>query len=317
VAIAKEKLLEMYRNMIIARRVEDKLNEFLTLPGRAGMPWLHRRVGEEAVPIAVCANLRKDDYYHPNFGQVSCNFAKGLSLVDLFASECSRARHTGSIAFDLNYGLLAWTGSLGEDVGFYTGAAITAMLRKTGQISFFICGDGAASRGPIHENMVFATSWNLPIVFAIQNNQYGMGTSAKKIYKIKDLSERAKAYGFPGETVDGNDVIACYEVVKKHVDRTRNGGGPSLIVFETYRLRGHYEGDPQIYRPKGEVEEWWKKDPIPRYQKKLMEMGILTEDDVSRIDKEVMAEVEEAAKAGLEVPFRTIEDYKKTVIGAL
>jgi pyruvate dehydrogenase E1 component alpha subunit len=90
-----------------------------------------------------------------------------------------------------------------------------------------------------------------------------------------------------------------------------------LIVFETYRLRGHYEGDPQVYRPKGEADEWWKKDPLPRYQKILMEMDILTEGDVSRIDKEVMAEVEEAAKIGLEVPFRTIEDYKKTVIGAL
>jgi len=317
VAIAKKKLLEMYRTMIMSRRVEDKLNEFLTLPGRAGMPWLHRRVGEEAIPASVCANLKKEDYYHPNFGQVSCNFAKGLPLVDVFASECCRARHTGSIAFDLNYGLLAWTGALGEDVGFYTGAAITAMMTKNGLISFFICGDGAASRGPIHESMVFAASWNLPMVFAIQNNQYGMGTSAKKIYKMKDISDRAKAYGFPGESVDGNDVIACYEVVKKYVDRARNGGGPGLIAFETYRLRGHYEGDPAVYRPKGEAEEWWKKDPIPRYQKKLMEMGVLTEADVNRIDVEVKAEVDEAAEAGLKVPFRTIEDYKKTVIGDL
>jgi len=317
VAIAKEKLLEMYRNILIARRVEEKLNEFLSTPGRGGMPWLHRRVGEEAIPIAVCANLRKDDYYHPNFGQVSCNFAKGLPLIDVFAGECSRVYHTGSIAFDLNYGLLAWAGALGEDAGFYTGAAITAMLRKTGQISFFIFGDGAASRGPIHECMVFAASWNLPIVFGLQNNQYGMGTAAKKVYKFDDLSDRAKAYGFPGETVDGNDVIATYEVVKKYVDRARSGGGPGLIVFETYRLRAHYEGDPQVYRPKGEAEEWWKKDPLPRYQKRLMEMGMLTENDVSKLDMETRAEVEEAAKAALEVPFPTIEDYKKSVIGEL
>ena len=319
-AIPKETLLKMYRNLLTARRLDERLGEIYSAGG-SGMPWLHRRIGEEAIPIAVCANLRKDDYLH-----LSCVrgrpglFAKGFTLAEVIAGECCRDTiKVGwrSREFCPEYGLLAFTGALGEDVLIYTGAALSAMIRKSGQVSVCISGDGASNRGSVHEAMVMAAALHLPIVFGIENNQYAASTAVHKSYAVKDLSDRAKAYGFPGQSVDGNDVIATYEVVKEYVDRARNGGGPGLIVFETYRLRGHSEGDTQIYRPKGEVEEWWKKDPLLRYQKRLMEMGILTENDVSKLEKEIKTELDEATKAALAVPHPTVEDLVKTAIDEL
>ena len=315
--IPREKLLEMYRDLITARRVDEKLYDIFTAEGHS----MHRATGEEAVPVAVCANLRKDDYLHvsPVRGR-PCLFCKGLSLVDIIASEIGRdIKKIGghSSHFCPEYGIFGRSGALGEDVPIYTGMAVSAMIRKTDQTTVYICGDGTANRAPLHESMVMAAAWKLPIVFIIQNNQYGASMPVGEAFAIKDLSDRAKAYGFPGQTVDGNDVIALYEVVKEYVDRTRSGGGPGLIEAKTYRLRGHHGGDTETYRPKGEAEEWWKKDPLPRYQKKLMEMGILTEEDVSKLEAGIKAELEGAAKIALAAPLPTYEDYKKGAIAEL
>jgi len=318
-AIPKEILLKMYRELVTARMMDDKLYELYSAGG-SGMPWLHRGTGEEQITIAVCNNLRKDDYFKPNFRTVYALFAKGLSLRDCIASEMIRdlAKAGGHYSyFDPEYGLLGHSGSLGEDVCIYVGAALSAQMRKTDQVSVCATGDGAASKGPVHEGMVMAAAWNLPIVFIIQNNQYGEGTAASKIYRMKDIADRAKAYGFPGETVDANDIISMYEIARKYIDKARSGGGPGLIVAETYRLRGHYEGDPQWYRPKGEVEEWWKKDPLSRYQKKLLEMGILTEADATKLEKEIRIDVDKAGKEALALPSVSYEDYIKGVLAEL
>jgi len=297
--------------------MDAKLFEIYSAGG-SGMVWIHRGAGEEAIPIAVCANLREDDYFQvESVRGRPCLFAKGLTLAEVIAGECSRdmikaGGHSFYICPEL--GRLGQSGTVGYDVPIYTGGAVAAMFKKTDQVCVSIFGDGAANTGPVHESMVLAAAWNLPIVFVIQNNQYAVSMAVHKFYKIEDISDRAKGYGFPGETVDGNDVIAMYEAAKKYIDRARSGGGPGLIVAETYRLRGHSEGDPQTYRPKGEVDEWWKKDPLPRYQKTLMDMGILTKEDISKLETEIKTELDEAAKVALAVPLRTHEDHIKTAI---
>ena len=154
---------------------------------------------------------------------------------------------------------------------------------------------------------------HLPIVFLIQNNQYGNATPIGNSRLIENLSDSAKAYGFPGVTVDGNDIIEVYEVSKEFINRARSDGGPSLIEAKTYRLEGHSVADNQRYRPKGEVEEWWKRDPLPRYQKQLLEMGVITDEDVKKIDAEAKAEATQAGKDALEVPFITYEDQVRSV----
>ena len=167
--------------------------------------------------------------------------------------------------------------------------------------------------------MVVAAAWNLPIIFVIQNNKYGHGTSVKTSYNIDDLSVRGAGYGFPHEWVDGNDMLAMYLVAKKHVDRCRAGGGASVIAADTWRLRGHFEGDPQIYRAKGEVEEWWKKEPLVRYQRQLMDLGVLTEADVERVEAEAKADIQAALDEADALPARTgaAAELEKTAIDGL
>jgi len=320
VKIPKEKLLQLYRNLLTARRLLEKILEIYRAGGSGISSW-HRGEGEEAIAIALCANLRKDDYLILRTRVVPCVFAKGLSLKDIIASEFVRdVPKVGGCGTYFNitpdFGILGRSHTLGEDNPIYTGAALSSQMRGTDQVTVILMGDGGASRGPVHEAMVVAAAWNLPIVFVLQNNQYGYGTSSRReVYKIKNFSDRAKGYGFPGVEVDGNDIIAVYQAAKKCIDRARRGGGPSLIAAETYRLNEHVEpSNLQPYRPKGEAEKWRKKDPLPRYQKKLMGMGLLTRDDISRLEAEVKAEIDQAAKDALAYPRMSFDDYVKDAV---
>jgi pyruvate dehydrogenase E1 component alpha subunit len=317
--ISNDKLLELYRNLLTARLVGGKLFEMYTA-GDSGIYGFHRGDGEEAIPVGICANLRKDDYIKVTTRTRFCLFAKGISLRDVIATECHRdlAKVGGhNIFFDFDYGIIPYSGTLGEDVPITTGAALAEKLKKSDRVAVAIFGDATGNRGSIHESMAVAAVWKLPIVFVIQNNQYGMGTSVRKSYAIKDLSDRAKAYGFSGITIDGNDIVEVYEVSKEYIERARRGGGSGLIVAETYRLFGHYVGDNQRYRPKGEADEWWKNDPLPRYTKRLIDMGLITEDYIDKLDKELKAEINKAAEAALAVPHITQQDYLKNAIAEL
>lgn len=318
-SIPEEKARTLYRQLVTARFLGDKLLEMAEnqVPS---IPWIHQGTGEEAIPIGICANLRKDDYLKVTTRTRVCLFAKGISLRDLLATECTRdlAKVGGSQGyFDMEHGLICYSGTLGEDVPVCAGAALAAKLQKTDKVAVAIFGDGTANRGSIHESMVAAAALKLPMVFVIQNNQYAQGTSMQTSYAIKDLADRARAYGFPGVTVDGNDIAEVYEVSKEYIDRARTGGGPGLIHAETYRLVGHDASDRQSYRPEGEIEKWRKADPLPRFRKRLMDAGILTEEDVARMDREIGAEVDAAAEQAQRVPFPIMENYVKTAVAEL
>jgi len=314
---SKTILLKLYRDLVASRQVEAELYAKQGyLAGSGG--GAHRGVGEEVIPIAICNNLTETDSIHPNFRTFYCLFAKpGFTMYDVVAT--CMFRDSGKFTlFAAENGTLGSSSTLGEASVRYVGAAVTATIKHTKDIVVFIQGDGASNRAPTHEAMAVAAAWNLPIIFVIQNNKYGMGTAVEKAYNIKDLSVRGAGYGFPHETVDGNDMIAMYQVAKKHVERCRAGGGPSLIAADTWRLRPHYEGDPQIYRPKGEVEEWWKKEPLSRYQKELMDLGVLTEKDIERMEEEVKAEIEEAFQEIEKLPIvMNYENIEKTAVAEL
>lgn len=300
---SKEILLKLYRDLITARRGEQRMFEMI---GPRIFPTGHRGVGEEVVPIAICNNLTETDCFHPNFRTAFCLFTKpGFTLADVIGMNLERLpRHHPFFA--PKYGTLGSSGTLGEPAVIYLGAAVANSIQKTGDVTVFVQGDGASNRGPTHEAMAVAAAWQLPIVFVIQNNQYGMGTSVSKAYNIKDLSLRGVGYGFPSEQVDGNDMIAMYQVAKKHIDNVRKGKGPSLIAANTYRLGAHYEGDAQRYRAKGELEDWKQtKDPLPRYQNQMIEMGFLTQADIARLQKEADAEIEAAIQTVQNLPSRS------------
>lgn len=304
-------LRKLFRDLLTARYIDTKIAE-----RKSGM--LHRGPGEEAIPIAICNNLTETDCIHPNFRTDICMFSKpGFTVADTIATKMGKVGKHNTWLSPEN-GTIGSSGTLGEAALKYVGLALAASIKKTGDVTVYIQGDGAANRAPNHEAMVIAAAWKLPIIFVIQNNRYAIGTPVESTYAIEDLSLRGVGYGFPHDRVDGNDMIAMYQVAKKHIDRARNGGGPSLIAADTYRLMGHYTADNQMYRPKGQVEEWWMKDPLPRYQKTLMEMGVLTEADINKLETEVEAEIEAAFEEANSLPRPGgYEELKKTAVAEL
>jgi TPP-dependent pyruvate/acetoin dehydrogenase alpha subunit len=308
--ITIKKHLELYRNLLMARRLDEKLTaEFLKEPFG---PYIHRGWGQEAMPVASFMTLRKDDYVkcHMRFG--FCQFAKGVPLNHTVAGEMMK-RISPTLAFEvrdfnLEYGLLGKNGVLAEDLPLYAGAALSAKIRKTDQVALTIFGDGSSNRGVVHESMNVAAVWKLPIIFVCVNNQYAMSTPRRQTFVVEKLSDRAMGYGMPGYEVDGNDMVACYNIATKAVQDARQGKGPSFIVASTYRIYGHLEGDPQTYRPKGEVEEWRKLEPVARYKKSLIEMSILTEEISSKYESDIEAELDKAFEYSRSLPFPSVEE---------
>ena len=308
--IPREKLLELYRFVLLTRKVDDKLREMNLaglLPGLA-----HLGAGQEAMPVAVGAILRKDDYLKSSHRVVGSALAKGISLKSIFASSVGRVRETKqpeSFAFAPEYGIMGMSGSLGEDIPIYVGLALSSQIKGEDRITVCFFGDGTSNRGPVHESMNLASIWKLPIVFICENNQYAVSMPTSKAIAATDIADRAAGYGMPGVVVDGNDVIACYEVAYDAIKRSREGGGASFIEAKTYRLRGHYEGDEQLYRTKEEVEEAEKKEPVGRFRESLLKAGVLTQQDAERLDTETTAAIEEAAQYALSLPLPDIEAW--------
>jgi len=202
-------------------------------------------------------------------------------------------------------GALGCNGILGSAQTIINGYGFAHHVRNDGHIAVTIFGDGAANRGDVHEGMNLASVLNLPVVFIIVDNGYGISMSSKDSSVVPDLSARAAGYGIPGITVDGNDVLAVIEATGEAFKRAREGGGPSVVEFKTYRHRGHFEGDPTPYRSKDEVAAWMAKDPIPRLEKILLERHILSEDQMQAIKAEKVAIVDEAQKFAEDSPYPT------------
>jgi len=318
-AIVKEKtkLLEMYQRMLEIRFFEEKVFE---LYGQNLVPGtIHLYAGEEAVAVGVCANLRKDDYITSTHrGHGHC-IAKGADLGKVMAEILGRKTgyckgKGGSMHIaDFSIGMLGATAVVGAGIPIAAGAGLSIKLKGTDQVVACFFGEGASNQGTFHEGINMAAIWRLPVVFVCENNVYAMGTRQNTVMAIENVSERAVAYGIPGITVDGNDVLAVYEASREAVKRARRGEGPTLIECKTYRQKGHSRFDPAAYRPKEEVEEWLKRDPIPRFKAKLLEMSTLTEEEDQNLRREAVAAVEKAVKFALDSPFPEPEEALEDV----
>ena len=213
---------------------------------------------------------------------------------------------------DVEIGILGANGIVGAGITIAGGAALATKMKGTDQVTLCFFGDGATNTTRFHEGINLGSIWSLPVVYIIENNMYAESTCISTTCRLANIADRACAYGIPGKTVDGNDVLAVYEAVGEAVARARKGKGPTLVECKTYRLHGHEEGDMQTYKTKEEVEEWAKKDPIPRFRKKLVEMGVSIEKDTDRIDLEIGEEIEKAVKFAKESPLpepeETLED---------
>lgn len=209
---------------------------------------------------------------------------------------------------DFELGILGANGIVGAGIPIATGAAFAAKYKGNDRVVACFFGDGASNTGAFHEGINLASIWNLPVLYVCENNQFGMGMRQERHQHIKDVADRAGAYGIPGVVVDGNDVIAVYEAAHAAVARARRGDGPTFIECKTYRTRGHNEGDEQLYRTREEVEEWRQKDPIPRYRAQLLELSVLSEVQANQIEREVIAQIEEAVQFGEESPWPDPEE---------
>jgi pyruvate dehydrogenase E1 component alpha subunit len=291
-------LLGLYRKMVEIREVEEAL---IRLFAEGRMPgFIHSYIGEEATGVGVCAALRSDDYItstHRGHGHI---LAKGGDLSRFMAEVFGRRTgycggKGGSMHIaDFEIGILGANGVVGGGIPIAAGAACSSVLATQDRVAAAFFGDGAADIGSFHESLNLAAIWKLPVVFVCENNGYADFISTQDHMLIEHISERAAAYGIPGVTVDGNDVLSVYEAALEAVQRARAGDGPTLFEAVTYRWRGHYEGDPQPYRADDEVAQWRERDPIKRFREQLFELGILSDADVQTIQEEVQAAIERA-----------------------
>lgn len=291
----------LYRRMVGIRLFEEKANEiFLAgeLPG-----FLHLYIGEEAIGVGVCAALTDRDYITSTHrGHGHC-IAKGAQIEPMmhelfgkFSGYCKGKGGSMHIA-DFSKGMLGANGVVGGGHNLAVGAALAASMQKSDQVAVTFFGDGASNRGTFHEALNMAAVWKLPAIFVCEMNEWASTTPYRTATAVADISARAAGYGIPGVIVDGNDIFAVYEAAQTAVKRARQGEGPTLIEAKTYRIKGHYVGDPEMYRTRAEVQERFEKsDPLKNFAKVVIEKKWLKEQDLEEIRSQVAIEVERAVE---------------------
>lgn len=316
-SVPKEKTMQVYETMQKIRKFE--LQAAKSFAAGVVQGFVHLYVGEEAVATGVCAHLRKSDCItstHRGHGHI---IAKGADLNRMMAELCGRATgychgKGGSMHIaDTELGILGANGIVGGGFTLSCGSAFTAKYKKTDDVTVCFFGDGATGVGTFHEAMNIASVWKLPVVFVNENNLYGISCRIDRGMNISDVAERAKAYGMPAIIVDGNDVNAVYDAAGEAIERARRGEGPTFIECKTYRWRGHFEGEPETYRPKEEIKEWKAKDPIKKYENYLIENGLADEEKFKEIEAKVKQEVSDALKFAEESPFPEIHSALEDV----
>lgn len=305
-------LKQIYRTMVRIRGFEERaIQEY-----RKGLPgFIHSAVGQEVMPSAVCAFLRKDDYIISNHRGHADIIAKGAKLdrmmAELFAKQTGYCKGTGGSmhisAMDMN--ILGATGIVGDGIPIAVGAALGCKMQNLDRVTVCFLGDGSTSCGAFHEALGIASVWDLPVIFACSNNLYSMGTPLRQYTKLEDLSDRAKAYGMPGVSVDGDDPRAVASVAKKAISDARAGKGPTLIVGTTYRYFGHNMGDPSTdYRTREEVQSYREHDPIARYETQLLTDKVMTQQEVDTFKADLQRELDEAVQFAVESPEPSLEE---------
>jgi len=308
----KETLWGLYGRMLRCRQFEEYLHLAVNkgdLPG-----FVHLSAGQEAVAAGVCQNLRDDDWIvstHRGHGHL---VAKGMSLKKMMAeiygkvTGASKGKGGSMHMCDLTVGVLGSNGIVGAGLPLANGPALSAKVLGTDQVSICFFGDGASNEGTFNEAINLAAIWDLPTIFVLENNLYGETSSVKYTHKVKEISKRAIGFGIPGLTVDGMDVLAVYQVAREAVARARAGQGPTLIECMTYRYYGHYEGDPDNYRTKEEIQEYRKKDPIPRLKQQMLGAEITTTQEIELLEQRVKEEINEAVVFAKASPSAKPED---------
>ena len=299
-------LLGLYRQMVLIRQFEERV-KFLFLEGV--MPGtIHQYQGQEAVAVGVCSALAEHDVITSTHRPHGHALAKGLSVEammgELFGklTGCCRGKGGSMHMGDMEKGMVPAIAIVGGGVPIATGVALAFQRRGESRVAVCFMGDGATNEGAFHEAVNMGAIWSLPVVYVIENNRYSASTPICQTAKVAHLSERACAYGIPGVTVDGNDVLAVHEAARAAVERARSGGGPTLLEAMTYRLTGHSRRDPCLYQPEEERKQALAAEPIGRYAAWLLAGGIADQAALDQVRAEVDAEIEAAVQAAQAAP---------------
>ncbi len=300
--VSRELRLEFFREMLLIRRFEEKVEERFRageLPG-----FLHVAIGQEAVAVGVCRALEEEDVIASTHRAHGHALAKGIPADEVMAElygkleGCSRGYGGSMHLYDVERGMLGANAVVGGGLPGIVGTALAFKLRDEPRLAVAFFGDGATNIGTFHESMNLAQLWKVPAVFVCENNWYAESTPAKQHLPIDDLAQRAVAYGMTAKKVDGQDVEEVYRTALDAADHARDGKGPVFLLCETFRLTGHYVGDPQVYREKDEVRHLREtQDPLERARGGLG----LSDEEVEELDHEVREVVDgavEFAKAG-------------------
>ncbi|HHW47337.1 MAG TPA: thiamine pyrophosphate-dependent dehydrogenase E1 component subunit alpha [Clostridiaceae bacterium] len=316
-SIDNEKIIKMYEKMYLIRKYEERIY-YLFLEGV--MPGtIHQSHGQEACAVGMLYDLGKDDYMTSTHRPAGHCLAKGVPLESMMAemfakaNGCCRgkggAMHTG----DMSVGAVPAIAIVGGGIPIAVGIGLSLKMRKTRNVVVCFFGDGASNEGAFHEGLNAAAIWNLPVIFACENNFYGASTHIKKVIKIENIADRAAAYGMPGEVVDGNDVLKVNEAAARAIERARRGEGPTLLELKTYRIGGHSRNDACGYRDKEEEKEWFAKDPIKRHREYILSNNILDENSLKKLEKEVEDRIERAVELAKASPDPKPEDALRHV----
>jgi TPP-dependent pyruvate/acetoin dehydrogenase alpha subunit len=301
-----DKLVWMLEKMLLTRYFEENAEELYTRGLVHGT--MHLSIGMEASPVGSIAAIEPGDYiihHHRGHGHT---IAKGaditLMVAEFIGKETGYCKGRGGSMHiaDIDGGNLGATGIVGSGLPTSVGIGLALQMQKSDSVLLSFFGDGAANIGEFHESLNMASIWKLPMVFICDNNQYGMSMAAEKSMNILHIAERASAYGIPGVTVDGNDVLAVYHAVKKAVDLARAGEGISLVENLTYRWRGHSKSDRNLYRTGDEIKEWQQNDPIVRFAKLLIDCRVITQSELDQLDKTCKDTITQAAETAQTFP---------------
>jgi len=298
--------LEMYQRMLRIREFELAASEMFRRGQVKGT--VHTYLGMEASGVGVCMALRETDLIVGTHRSHGHNIAKGADpkrmMAEILGKETGYCKGRGGsmhiAAFET--GSLGALAIVGSGIPLAVGAALAFKMRQEDRVAVPFTGDAGTNTGNWHESVNMAAAGKLPVVFVVENNRYGVSTNIAETCAIEDLSLRAQGYGIPGVRVDGFDVMAVHEAALEAVSRARRGDGPTLLVTESYRLDGHYAGEPEVYRSRAEVEGFWKLEPLGRFRTYLVEHGIASGEILDTLEREVKREIEEAVQYAKECP---------------
>ena len=302
----KQLLLRIFETMVMTRAVEDRMVSMYRSGDLLGS--LYTGHWHEAISVGTASALRQDDFLAPIHRDLGAHLWRGMDPAQIMASFMGKATSpTGGRDGTLHYGRLDLNiynlpSHIPDNYPVALGFAFAFQYRDQDGVSLAYCGDGSTSEGNFHESLNIAAAMKLPAIFVVENNQYAYSTPVRMQSAVKDYSVKAQAYGMPGVTVDGTDVLAVYDATSEAVARARAGQGPSLIEGVTMRMHGHAEHDPADYVPRELLEEWQKRDPVALFENVLLEHGIIDEETASKTREAARQKAIEARKKALADP---------------